>query len=98
MKKSMILLGAFALLLAAPSFAQEKKRELSRTVKAEPMKEETVKLKKARSSNEELIAKPQAESKEVTEPKVVQKKARNIEPVKSEKLKKAEPIRKEESN
>ncbi|WP_159038537.1 hypothetical protein [Brumimicrobium mesophilum] len=52
MKKSMIILGAFTLLIAAPSFAQEKTAETTKELKtAEPKLE----MNKAKTSEEQVM-------------------------------------------
>lgn len=93
MKKSMIILGAFTLLLAAPSFAQEK----TKIVKEKPMKVEKVETVKVRSSQEKLTVKPAAEKIEETEETVAPKpRMKTVEPVENRKLKTTTPAKKEE--
>jgi hypothetical protein len=96
MKKSIILFGAFALLLVAPSFAQEKSEEITKTTEKKPLKYE--KVSKERSSNKQLQVAPKEEvSEEKVERKVIkQKEIKKVENVESEKLKTTQPIRKEE--
>lgn len=97
MKKSMILLGAFALLLAAPSFAQEKSEKIKQTTEAKPMQYEKVEATKKESSNKQLQVKPENPSENKIERKVIEKKQiRKVEPVESRKLKSTVPTRKEE--
>ena len=75
----MIILGAFTLLIAAPSFAQEKKEVLPVEKKVETVSPELVK-----SPQKQVVAEP------VTEPKVETKH----EFKRSEKLKKIESVEK----
>lgn len=100
MKKSMILLGAFAVLLAAPSFAQEKTESKLKTLEVAPAKVEKVEkleTEKVRSSNEALELKTIEKSEEKVEPKVYKRKPmRKVEPVESRELKSTVPATKVE--
>lgn len=100
MKKSMILLGAFAVLLAAPSFAQEKTESKLKTLEVAPAeveKVEKMETEKAPSSNETLQMKPIEKLEENVEPKsYTRKPIRKVESVESRKLKTTVPAKKEE--
>lgn len=97
MRKTMIILGAFTLLIAAPTFAQEKPQK-AKTVKTENVRGEKVVLKKAQDPNEKLMVKPQRDPNETVEPKAVMKKnVREIKSVETRGQKSNTLIRKEEN-
>lgn len=98
MKKTMIILGAFILLIAAPTFAQEKVQKATEKVESENVRGQKVVLKKEQNPNEKLIVKPEMETKEPVETKaVMKKKVREIKSVETRNQKSNTLIRKEES-
>lgn len=93
----MIILGAFTLLLAVPSFAQEKSVKAEKTVKIieeKSLKHESSEVNKVETSEEQLNVVPEvapAEKLEINaEPK---KRIRVVEPVENRKLIKATPTK-----
>lgn len=86
MKKSMIILGAFTLMLAVPSFAQEKSGTKVKAVKEKPQKVEKIKVERIKTPEEKLIAKPTMEREAEVEP------IRKVEPKKQPKIKTVAPV------
>ena len=92
MNKSILVLGAFILLLSAPTFAQEKASKASKTENAKSTEYKTVEKEMVRPSNEKAILKPDTKSEKVIKLKGETKQA---EPVESKRLKTVSPVRKE---
>ena len=98
MKKTMIVLGAFTLLVAAPTFAQKETQKATKLVKAENVKVEKVASQKGQTSNEKLAVEPKIKTKESVERKVMPKRnVRKAESIEMRSQKSNTLIRKEES-